>query len=194
MGGLFIFNGLRPSSRGVDEGESIFAGAPAVTNGYAADTVDNSPPPPVYVVVDVVGAVYRPGVFTLPASARVIHAIEAAGGYTAQAFRAGINGAAELYDAKQIYVPTLLEDGTVTAHIAVQPGASVAVIDDGLLCLNAATYAQLRTLHQIGTARATSILNQREALGGFSSIEQLLEIAGISHGILDPIRPYITVR
>ena len=195
MGGLFIFNGQRNPSRADDPDREILVSA----NGSNAHPAWNEALPPqstseapAYVVVDVVGAVYNPGVFTLRADQRVIHAIEAAGGYTSEAFRAGINGAAALYDAMQIYVPTLLEDGAITSHVTAQPGATT--INDGLICLNTATYAQLRTLNQIGTARATAILNHREALGGFSYVDQLLQISGISNGILDPIRAYITVR
>ncbi|MCL2364437.1 MAG: ComEA family DNA-binding protein [Defluviitaleaceae bacterium] len=196
MGGLFVMNGQRASSRTDNGSREVLVSASdggEFSTQPTADAIQPLPNAPSYVVVDVVGAVYQPGVFTLPADARVIHAIEAAGGYTAYAFRAGINGAAEIFDAMQIYVPTLLEDGTVTGHIAM-PGAAGAVVDDGLLCLNTATYAQLRTLHQIGTARATAILNHREALGGFANVDQLLDITGISHGILDPLRPYIIVR
>ena len=196
MGGLFIVNGLRPSSRGDEPNREVLVSAneySAHPAWLAADPLVSDVTAPPYVVVDVVGAVYNPGVFTLPAAARVIHAIEAAGGYTSEAFRAGINGAAELHDAMQIYVPTQLEDGSVTAGGFSQTQTGGAA-DDGLICLNAATYAQLRTLHQIGTARANAILSQREALGGFVSVEQLLDITGISHGILDPIRAYITVR
>ena len=193
MGGLFVVNGQRASSR-VDNPETLVSASDPYPSLPENDPIQPMINTPAYVVVDVVGAVYNAGVFTLPADARVIHAIEAAGGYTAYAFRAGINGAAEIFDAMQIYVPTLLEDGTVTGHVATQSGAAGAAIADGLICLNTATYAQLRTLHQIGTARATAILDHRDALGGFANVDQLLDIAGISHGILDPIRPYIIVR
>jgi len=194
IGGLFIFNGLRASSRGGEPAGSVQS--PSIdAEPYVPHVTDTTTP--LYVIVDVVGAVYNPGVFTLPADARVIHAIEAAGGYTAYAFRPGINGATELVDAMQIYVPTLREDGSHTSAPVASIGGGIASgggIQDDRLCLNTATYAQLRTLTHIGTVRAQNILNHRELLGGFSSVEQLLEITGIGDGILDDIRPYITVR
>jgi len=63
------------------------------------------PTQPVSVVVDVVGAVARPGVVTLPAGARVIDALAAAGGVTADADTTALNRAAVLRDGMRIYVP-----------------------------------------------------------------------------------------
>jgi competence protein ComEA len=146
---------------------------------------------PDVVVIHIVGEVYNPGVFVLPAGSRVSHAVEAAGGYTADADLFRVNLAAPLADAMHIIVPAV-GDYSAVPHI----GGSTGFADGpgGLICINTATYSQLRTLNGIGTARANSIITHRENIGGFTSVEQLLDIPGIGSTILENIRPHITVR
>jgi competence protein ComEA len=66
------------------------------------------------IVVDVEGAVRRPGVYHLPAGARIADAIERAGGTTRRAAGALVNLAAPLTDGEQ--VDTLPGVGPVTAQ------------------------------------------------------------------------------
>jgi len=66
------------------------------------------------VVVHIAGAVTRPGVVDLPAGARVIDAVDAAGGALAAADLDRLNLAARLQDGEQVLVP-LTGSPTTTA-------------------------------------------------------------------------------
>jgi competence protein ComEA len=114
-------------------------------------------------VVEIVGAVHRPGVFRLPAGSRVGDLVAAAGGFGARvdADRAGreLNLAAPLRDGDQIRVPSR-DDATVSGGGGSKPtgsGTAPAPID-----LNRATAAELDTLPGIGPATAAKILASRD--------------------------------
>lgn len=73
------------------------------------------------------------------------------------------------------------------------PTPTPSFLPDVLLDLNAASAADLAGLPGIGQGKAEAILAYRDAHGGFSSVEELLEVSGIGQSILDKISPYITV-
>ena len=58
------------------------------------------------IVVDVAGAVRRPGVYRMPAGARVVDAVKRAGGAASGAVLEAINRAARLSDGQQVVVPS----------------------------------------------------------------------------------------
>jgi competence protein ComEA len=132
-------------------------------------------------VVDVAGAVRRPGVYRLPAGARVVDAISRAGGATGGAAVEGINRAARLTDGQQVVVP---EDGPGTVA---DPAAGVAV-PEGPISLGSATVEQLEEIDGIGPVTATAIVEYRDERGGLASVEQLDEVSGIGPATLDSLR------
>jgi len=127
------------------------------------------------VVVHVAGAVRRPGVYRLPAGARVTDAVERAGGLLARAQQDSINLAARLADGQQVVVPTRGASG-----------ASVA--DDGPTSLGTATVEQLDEIEGIGPVTAEDIIGCRDEHGGLSSIEQLDQISGIGPATMEALR------
>ena len=131
-------------------------------------------------VVDVTGAVRRPGVYRLPMGARVVDAIERAGGAAAGAALEGINRAARLADGQQVVVP---ERG---------PGGSVAIAgasaEGGPIGLGSATAEQLDTIEGIGPVTAEKILEYRDQHGGLASVEQLDEVSGIGPATMESLR------
>lgn len=119
------------------------------------------------VVVDVEGAVRRPGLFSLPRGSRVADAIRAAGGVTPGA-QAGVNLARLLVDGEQLVVGESA------------PGASAPeAARGGLLDLNAATVAELDSLPGVGPVLAQRIVDWRTAHGPFRDVSQLREVSGI---------------
>lgn len=130
-------------------------------------------------LVHVLGAVARPGLVELGAGARVVDAVAAAGGFTAQADPAGVNLARPVVDGEQLIV---LAIGEVPAPTAGAPAAG-APAGDGLVHLNTADLAQLDTLPRIGPALAQRIIDWREANGPFTSVDELLEVAGIGDAV-----------
>lgn len=133
------------------------------------------------VVVDVTGAVARPGVYRLPAGARVTDAVERAGGATDAALMEAINLAARLADGQQIVVPRKGPGGSPLS-------ASGAGSEEGPISLGTATVEQLDTIDGIGPVTAQDIVEFREQHGGLSSVDQLDQISGIGPATMEALR------
>ena len=136
----------------------------------ASATVSGSSAAPAVVVVDVVGAVRRPGVYRLPGAARVMDAVHKARP-TGRADLAGLNLAARLADGEQVVVPT--RGGGGAAAVAPVPGSADAPVH-----LNSATLEQLETLDGVGPALAQRIIDYRTMHGGFHSLDELDNVSG----------------
>jgi competence protein ComEA len=124
-------------------------------------------------VVDVAGAVRRPGLYRLTQGARVDDALAAAGGATAKADVASVNLAAPVADGEQVLVPAR----GAAAAAAGGGGAGSAPVD-----LNSATADQLDALPGIGPATAAKIVAYRQQHGPFHSLEELDAVPGIGAG------------
>lgn len=147
------------------------------------------------VLVHVAGAVNAPGVYELAAGDRVIDAIEAAGGVTDAADAEQLNFARPLVDGEQIYVP---EPGEAPpAGSSDGGGGSVSGggsgSSGGLINLNTASATELETLPRIGPAMSQRIIDYREQHGGFTSIDQLKDVAGIGDATFDGLKELVTV-
>ncbi len=138
---------------------------------------------PTPLLVHVAGAVRHPGLVALPAGARVIDAVTAAGGPTGSADQGAINLAARVTDGQQVVVP---KRGAAPAGAAAAPAASAPV------SLTTATAEQLETLPRIGPALAARILAYRDAHGGFSSVDELGEVGGIGPKTLAGLKDLVT--
>ena len=138
-------------------------------------------------VVDVEGAVLRPGIIELPGGSRVADAVEAAGGYTPEAdlsvAAAQVNLAAVLRDGQQIVVPT------VGASAAAGSGTGAA---GGLVNLNSAGPDALDALPGIGPVTVQKIVAARSEQA-FSSLDELVKRKVITKAQLDKIRDLVTL-
>jgi competence protein ComEA len=141
------------------------------------------------VVVDVTGAVANPGVYELPAGARVHHAVEAAGGAGVDADLAAVNLAAPLADGAQVYVPVV----GAPPRAGAPPGPAPPTTASGPLDLNRATAEQLDVLPGIGPSTAQAIVAHREEHGPYASVDALEDVRGIGPAKLDAIRDLVTV-
>ena len=143
----------------------------AVTTVPARTAVDRRPS--AVIVVDVAGAVRRPGVYRLREGQRVRDAVRRAGGAAPGAQLAALNRAARLADGQQVVVPQrAAAGGTAGAPpAAAAPGAPVS--------LSSASVEQLQTLDGVGPVTAQKIVDFRSAHGGFRSLDQLAEVPGI---------------
>ncbi|HVY78095.1 MAG TPA: ComEA family DNA-binding protein [Solirubrobacterales bacterium] len=133
------------------------------------------------VVVDVTGAVARPGVYRLPAGARVTDAVARAGGAKRGALLEAINLAARLADGQQIVVPRRGPGGAA-------PAAAGATGEEGPISLGTATVEQLDTIDGIGPVTAQDIVDFRDEHGGLSSVEQLDQVSGIGPATMEALR------
>jgi competence protein ComEA len=143
------------------------------------------------VVIDVSGAVRRPGVYRLPAGSRVADALRRAGGAKRRADLTQINRAAKLEDGRQVLVPVRTPGGAAAAPAA--PDGSSPAPGGPPLNLNTATLEQLEGLDGIGPAMAQRILDYRKAHGGFGSVEELGQVPGIGDKRLAALRDKVRV-
>jgi competence protein ComEA len=128
------------------------------------------------VVVDVVGAVRRPGLYRLREGTRIADAVGKAGGATAKADLALVNLAAPLADGEQVVVPTRGAAGDAAASPPAGPSPAAP------LDLNTADAEQLDTLPGIGPSTAAKIVAFRQAHGPFRSLGELDAVPGIGAG------------
>ncbi|HEM4745288.1 TPA: helix-hairpin-helix domain-containing protein [Streptococcus suis] len=149
---------------------------------------------PSQLVVDVKGAVDKPGLYTLEAGARVNDAVEAAGGLTSQADPKSINLAQKLSDEAVVYVASKDENISAVTSTTASSAMSPEEKSTSLVNLNTATEADLQTISGIGAKRATDIIAYREANGGFKSVDDLNNVSGIGDKTMESIRPYVTVE
>jgi competence protein ComEA len=142
------------------------------------------------VVVDVAGRVRRPGIVQLPAGARVVDALRAAGGARPGVQTRSLNLARPLVDGEQIVVGLRVPamGGSPGTGVAPTTGSSIAPVN-----LNTATAEQLDTLPGIGPVTAQAILDWRTDNGSFTSVDELLEVSGIGDATLADIAPYVYV-
>ena len=139
---------------------------------------------PAVVVVDVVGAVRRAGLYRLQQGARIADAVARAGGATPKADLALINLAAPLADGEQVVVP---KRGAAASSAA--PSAGVA--SSGPVHLSTATLEQLDSLPGIGPVTAQKILDYRQKHGPFTSVDELDAVPGIGPARLEQLKDLV---
>ncbi len=125
-------------------------------------------------VIDVAGAVRRPGLYRLRSGSRVDDAIAAAGGASARAQLDTVNLAAPVADGEQIVVPGR---GATAGAAATPPAAGSS--PSASLDLNSATLEQLESLPGVGPVTAQKILDYRQQHGAFHSVAELQGVPGI---------------
>lgn len=160
--------------------------------------------------VYVLGAVRHAGVVEVPVGTRVDAVLERAGGAAADADLARLNLARAVVDGERLYVPRVGETSVPEAlgpdvtggSGGVGGGAgsgvgggvgSAAGGPDAVVDLNTADQATLETLPGIGPALAGRIIAWREEHGGFSSVDDLLDVSGIGQARLDDLRDRVRV-
>jgi len=132
-------------------------------------------------VVDVAGAVRRPGLYHLARGMRIADAIAAAGGFARRADPVAVNLAAPVADGEEIVVPAR---GAGTAGASSGAGPSPTAPLD----LNTATLEQLDALPGIGPTTAQKILDYRQAHGPFHSVADLDAVPGIGRGRIEQLK------
>jgi competence protein ComEA len=179
---------LEAPSAPLSEAAAPLTGAtPAAAGPMGAATAS----PATSITVDVTGKVRHPGIVVLDVGARVVDAVEAAGGARHGVGLSSLNLARVLVDGEQIVVggPHAPAVGAASAG-----GAGGGAVPGGpLVTLNSATQPELEALPEVGPVTAQSILTWRTEHGGFSSVDELLEVDGIGDATLAQITPYVTV-
>lgn len=166
---------------------------PSITTSVSSPSDGN-------IQIHVVGAVKKPGVYTLPLNSRVVDAVAAAGGSLPLADLEGINMAQTLLDAEQVLIPRRVVSRsrvTVAPRLQPKPRTSTTVIalesTSRVVNINTATASQLETLTGVGPATARAIISYRTSKGSFSKVEDLLNVPGIGPSKLAAMRNEISV-
>jgi competence protein ComEA len=150
---------------------------------YKSPEIDISVLQNVPVTVSVDGEVTTPGVFTLVTNARLNDAITAAGGLTPNADVSGLNLATRIGDGETIHIPSIINASPTTN----------SATTDGLVNINTASAIELDQLPGIGEVLAARIVEFRERFGPFTSVDQLIDVDGISQSTLEELRPLVTI-
>ena len=154
-------------------------------------------------VVFVSGGVHSPGMYEVPAGARVGDALAKAGGLLADADPALVNQAEPLFDGAQVHVPlpqspraeAVSTSGAPSTGLSGQSsstavGASPNASGGGLINVNTASLELLETLPGIGPSKAAAIIAERP----FNTVEELERVPGIGPITLANIAPLVKVR
>lgn len=158
-------------------------------------------------VVHVIGAVPRPGLYEFAEGARNQDAIDAAGGLLSSANANAVNLAALLTDGQQLNIPYLEGQATTEESTSLElPGSpstddfSSATVEPSstaanteLININTAALEELDSLPGIGPTIAQRIIDYRTENGPFFSIEEIMDVSGIGPATFDEIKNLITV-
>lgn len=193
--GVFIFL-VRPSGGVVVQRASDTAPVTQENQGIAQTNQAALTSEPNAIVVHVDGAVASPGVYELAiASPRVRDAVDAAGGLAQGADTSSINLALPLGDGQKVHVPF---EGEAAGAEADSSGGDAAVGSvsssmPSLVNINSATAEELDSLPGVGPSTAAAIVEDRDANGPFSSVEDLMRVSGIGEKKFAKLRDHICV-
>jgi len=178
-----------------DDGPSAAPSSAASGSGAGSPGSAPAPAPSASgtVVVDVAGRVRRPGIATLPLGARVVDALEAAGGPRRGVRLGSLNLARVLTDGEQIVVGVPAPPGVAASAASAPTSAAGAAAAVPMVNINTAGQAELEQLPGIGPVTAQAILAFRSERGTFSSVDELLEVSGIGDATLADMAPYVTL-
>ena len=181
---------LPSSSSGAAEVDAGSESGPEVAgSGGASGTASEAGSEAGEVTVDVAGKVRRPGIAVLPAGSRVVDALEAAGGAQRGVDLTSLNLARPLVDGEQVLVGVVPPPGV--AGTLGSPGEATPA--GALVNINTADQVALESLPGGGPVTATAILDWRTEHGGFTTVDELLEVDGIGDATLADLAPLVTV-
>lgn len=172
--GLIIIFISTNTSNGV---EIVENDTPVATSGGEISTGSNT------IVVEVSGAVQKPGVYHFSSGSRVDEALQAAGGITKDAnsdfVAKSINRAGKLTDGQKIYIPEKSETAVL--------GETTSTT--GLINVNTATQSQLEHLPGVGPATATKIISNRP----YGNLDELVDKKAVSAKVFEQIKEKISL-
>lgn len=148
------------------------------------------------IYVFVCGHVKSPGVYELALGSRICDALSMAGGVAEDGAYEALDQAKQVVDGETLYVPGVDEEWE---HSLSRENANAEAVSgnsetgDGKVNINSASKEELMTLPGIGESKASDIITYREEHGGFSSVEDIMNIQGIKEGVYNKIKDRITI-
>lgn len=145
-------------------------------------------------VVDIKGAVENPREYVLKQGARVRDLIDAAGGLMADADENRIKFSQILSDEDCIRIYKIGEEVEEDSDIFSGTASEERKSSSGKININKASASELQTLPGIGEVKAQSIIDYRESIGAFKSIDELTNITGIGSKTVDKLRDMVDIK
>jgi competence protein ComEA len=152
---------------------------------------------PETLMVDVKGAVMKPGIYEAANGERIYDIVQKAGGFRKEADQTKVNLAQKLQDEMVVYIPKTGEkepapiSQSVSSIFSTNSGNSQG---EKLININTATVEELQNLPGIGETRAQSIIEYRETNGPFQKIEDLKNISGIGDKTYEKLKDKVTLK
>ena len=145
-------------------------------------------------VVYVAGAVRRPGLYRLGSGSRADDGVRAAGGMLETADATGINLAERISDGEELLVPLLGAPSTrASARRATHRRKSKLSVDPIPVDINSASADALAALPGIGKTLAQRIVEVRERDGQFATLDDLLDVAGMTPARLERAAAFLHI-
>ncbi len=132
------------------------------------------------IVVDIAGAVVKPGLYTLPSGSRIGDALVQAGGLAEKADRSMV--------AKSINLAEVLNDGAKVFIPELKPVGQSQNQSEGKVNLNTAELSELDDLDGIGPVRAKQIIDSRP----YARVEELVSKAKIPESVYANIKDQVS--
>ena len=158
------------------------------------------------VMFHIVGCVKAPGVYSLPKGNRIVDALRAAKGSTAEADLQAMNLAAKIEDGSKICVPSVngvpnmgiaAGHSTTSIHPVSKTTASssnkLTTPGQGTVNINSDDVSGLQRLPGVGPTTAQKIVEYRTQIGRFTSADQLLDVKGIGPKKYEKMRPFLNL-
>lgn len=151
------------------------------------------------IVVEIKGEVLKPDVYSLALESRVNELIEKAGGLTEKADINGINRASLLSDGECIVIKNIdnkenEEEIDLNSNLGTNKNiGNSRQSNDGVINVNTATVDDFKTLNGIGDSKASAIIDYREQIGKFKSIDEIKNVTGIGEKTLEKIKDKLTI-
>lgn len=156
------------------------------------------------IVVHITGEINNEGVLELEEGARIIDAVNKAGGFTENADSEKINLAYILTDGVKINIPNKnekQEDEEMKPYITVDSGDNVIMEENKMettnnliVNINKATQSEFETLPGIGPSIAAKIIEYRKQNGSFNKIDEIKNVSGIGENKFEKIKNFIIVQ
>ncbi|UYP21641.1 helix-hairpin-helix domain-containing protein [Bacillus velezensis] len=163
--------------------QSVLGQTPSASASVAdkKDTADDK------IMIDVKGAVRKPGVYEMKAGDRVTQAIEKAGGLKKKADELNVNLAEQLQDGTIVYIPSEGEEEN-------RPKTAVGEKENAAVNINTASLDKLQAISGVGQKKAEAIIAYREENGRFQTAEDLMNVSGFGEKSFERIKTSITVK
>lgn len=148
------------------------------------------------IIVEIKGEVAKPDVYQLEEGSIIKDLIDMAGGVTEEADLSRINRAEELLNHELIIIGNIndeTESSVVQNNSTYSSNGNNSDKGSTLININTADLEQLKEITGIGNIKAQSIIDYREANGGFKSLEELKNVDGIGDKTFEKIKEQITL-